>query len=886
MLRDLKVQYKILLFPMIALVFFLLSYAMTRFMAQRNDALTLEIENKHVPTMELNRALEYLLTSIRQALQDAASIGDIEPLKEADDHADSLLEKIAGARDSSSIDPAILTEMQTRFTDYYERARPLTLRLIQGDTTGVAFNTELQQLTDDYNNLDAFIKQSIKAADLAAQGAFTRTRESHRRFMKFSLAGTIVSVLLLLILSFILGRSMTVPLAKVVRGLQHFTPGSSGIDDSLLGRDEIGELARAFNHMAAELRDTTVSKDYIESIIGSMNDALFVISHEGRVNLVNDAALLLLGYNEEELTGRPLEPLLARNEATSAAGLLEQVQKHAITNLEVSLRAKNGQKVLVSLSGSAIWDERKEFRGMIILTRDQREIRELIDNLQTVTKEQAEQNWIKTNVNHIMGLAQGRARPADLADAVIRELTPLIEGGFGLFYLFERQGAEFLLSPQGCYAIGKEQCRKAVFKPGEGQVGQCALEKKAILLGDIPPGYIRIASGLGRALPRVILFQPILFEGEVKGVLEIGSFKEFTPTQRAFLDQLSDQLGVIIDSTERRLQTERLLSETQLLAEALKKRTHETELQSDKLKAANMELARRAVELERTQQELVQKAHQAGMAEIAVSVLHNVGNILNSVITSSEFVRRKLNNSKLRSLVLANELLRQNRNRLGEFMEVDPKGLQLVNHLTKLEKNLTKEREAMHADICRVIDKTQLIRDVIMAQQDYASGGFQSEALCLQDAVEDALKIQEIDIQTRGILVEKHFQPAVPKIMLQRTKLIHILVNIFKNAAEAMIDEKKITIFVNRDEHYAFIKISDTGHGIPKENLEAIFSHGFTTKTEGHGFGLHSCANAMVEMNGQMWAESKGPGTGATFILKFPLASVTEEKLPQVAGRV
>ena len=105
MLRDLKVQYKILLFPMIALVFFLLSYAMTRFMAQRNDALTLEIENKHVPTMELNRALEYFLTSIQQALRDAASIGDTELLKEADDHAESLLKRIAGARENSAIEP-------------------------------------------------------------------------------------------------------------------------------------------------------------------------------------------------------------------------------------------------------------------------------------------------------------------------------------------------------------------------------------------------------------------------------------------------------------------------------------------------------------------------------------------------------------------------------------------------------------------------------------------------------------------------------------------------------------------------------------------------------------------------------------------------------------
>jgi C4-dicarboxylate-specific signal transduction histidine kinase len=164
---------------------------------------------------------------------------------------------------------------------------------------------------------------------------------------------------------------------------------------------------------------------------------------------------------------------------------------------------------------------------------------------------------------------------------------------------------------------------------------------------------------------------------------------------------------------------------------------------------------------------------------------------------------------------------------------------------------------------------------VIAAQQSYATQESLTDTLDLEQIMEDAITIQENSIARHHIRIEKHYQP-VPKLLIQKVKLVHILINLIKNAKDAMMDipdeARVISIRIEKKEPFAYIRISDVGHGIKKGLSEKIFSHGFSTKTDGHGFGLHSSANYMTEMGSKIWAESEGEGKGATFVLQFPLS--------------
>ncbi len=298
----------------------------------------------------------------------------------------------------------------------------------------------------------------------------------------------------------------------------------------------------------------------------------------------------------------------------------------------------------------------------------------------------------------------------------------------------------------------------------------------------------------------------------------------------------------------------------------------------EEIKKLNEELEdrvkRRTQQLEEAQKELVDKAHKAGMADIATGTLHNVGNLLNSVVASSEIAKSILDRSSLKGYMNANNLLRQHIDYMEEFITKNPKGIKLMQYYLKLEAPLVHENSEVDKHMTRLQDKVNAIVEVIAAQQSYAGTSTLTESLNLEDIVEDALTMQAGSVEQYNIDIIKEFKD-VPKIVVQKTKLVHILINLINNAKDAMVDmaatEKKISIAITNDDDYAWIKFSDTGSGIPEEVIESVFAHGFTTKKGGHGFGLHSCANYMTEMGGSMWAESEGSGKGASFIMQFPL---------------
>jgi len=281
------------------------------------------------------------------------------------------------------------------------------------------------------------------------------------------------------------------------------------------------------------------------------------------------------------------------------------------------------------------------------------------------------------------------------------------------------------------------------------------------------------------------------------------------------------------------------------------------------------------------QRKSIEKAHKAGMADIATGALHNIGNILNSIKTSAHLIYKNVENPFIDKLNKANSLLLESVSDWQQFTANKDKVEKLSDYYQRVGEHLEKQRESAKYEINRLNEHIELIANVISAQQNYASAGYISEDLTIERIIEDSLAILSEMFTKYDIRVIKQIE-AVPQMALQKTKLMHTLINIFKNAKDAMLtidNDRLLTINVHQENDFVLIRVTDTGEGISDENLARIFTHGFTTKSTGHGFGLHSTANYIQEMGGQIWAESQGSGHGCTINIRIPIISKAAQDL-------
>ena len=286
------------------------------------------------------------------------------------------------------------------------------------------------------------------------------------------------------------------------------------------------------------------------------------------------------------------------------------------------------------------------------------------------------------------------------------------------------------------------------------------------------------------------------------------------------------------------------------------------------------EIEKIAERLRKAEEELEEKSQNEGMAEIAAGVLHNVANVLSSVNSSNTFIQDTAKYSKVDGLIKANKLLREHIDHIDQFIFEDPRGKKLLNYYLKLEEPLRKEREDIVSQSERLDEKISIINDVITAQQSHAMSGQITSETVLSEIVESTLSLQEDLLADYELDVTTDLKAKTP-VIAQRSKLIHVLVNFIKNAGESMEENhpenKKLTIKTWEDSYKVYLSVTDNGLGIKGENIDKIFSHTYTTKKKGHGFGLHSSANYMKEMGGKIKVSSEGRGKGTTFTLVFPI---------------
>jgi len=282
-------------------------------------------------------------------------------------------------------------------------------------------------------------------------------------------------------------------------------------------------------------------------------------------------------------------------------------------------------------------------------------------------------------------------------------------------------------------------------------------------------------------------------------------------------------------------------------------------------------------ELDAAHKQLMDASRRAGMAEIATNVLHNVGNILNSVTVSAGLVRGALRTSRARGLKQAVQMLDDHAEGIGEFLARDQKGRMLPGYLRDISLALQQEQEEMIAELEQLGRGIEHIRDVVTMQQSYAGRAGVVTSVRINDLVGDAVRINEQKLERDDVTVVRELD-SLPKLRLDRARVLQILVNLIGNASEALRasppEARRITVRAQAaGGDRVRLSVHDEGEGISAVNLTRIFAHGFTTRKHGHGFGLHSCLQAAAEMHGTLTVHSDGPGRGATFTLELPLVS-------------
>jgi PAS domain S-box-containing protein len=279
------------------------------------------------------------------------------------------------------------------------------------------------------------------------------------------------------------------------------------------------------------------------------------------------------------------------------------------------------------------------------------------------------------------------------------------------------------------------------------------------------------------------------------------------------------------------------------------------------------------VKLVETHEQLLVASRQAGMAEVATGVLHNVGNVLNSVGVSATLVANLVRHTKAANIAKLAELFDEHQADPAGFLATDPRGQTIPAYLNSLAESLAAEQTTELAELAHLRKNIEHIKDIVSMQQAYARTSGVIESVSVPDLPEDALRVNASSLTRHKVDIIRDYQ-ARPMLTTDKPKVMQILINLIRNAQNACDEsgrtDKQITVRTTSDDRAVKIAIIDNGVGIPAKNLTLIFNHGFTTRKDGHGFALHSGALAAKQLGGSLSVQSDGPGLGATFTLELP----------------
>jgi HAMP domain-containing protein/signal transduction histidine kinase/DNA-binding response OmpR family regulator len=514
-----------------------------------------------------------------------------------------------------------------------------------------------------------------------------------------------------------------------------------------------------------------------------------------------------------------------------------------------------------------------EALGEVAILKDN--INEMIRNLKDTTLKNSEQDWLKTNLAKFSRMLQGQKDLLTVGRLILSELAPVVSAQHAVFYILDASKEPPQLSLLASYAYKDESAVGSQLGLGEGLIGQCALEKQKILLSNVPPNYVRISSGLGDAAPQNIIVLPVIFEGQVKGVIELASFERFNPTHQAFLDQLTESIGIVLNTIVANMRTEDLLKQSQSLAQELGSRQDELQQTNQELQEKarllahqNQEVERKNQEVEQARQALEEKAKQLALtskykSEFLANMSHELRTPLNSLlILSDQLSKNPDGNLSVKQTEFA-KTIHSSGNDL----------LMLINDildLSKIESGTVEVDvgELRLADLQSFVDRT-----------------FRHVA------------------ESKGVEFVIEMSTALPKAIYTDVKrLQQVIKNLLSNAFK-FTQEGRVSLAVerasagwnpenedlNRAGAVISISVSDTGIGIPADKQQIIFeafqqADGSTSrKYGGTGLGLAISREISRLLGGEIRLASS-PGKGSVFWLYIPQNHVPQKTVRRPAA--
>ncbi len=523
-------------------------------------------------------------------------------------------------------------------------------------------------------------------------------------------------------------------------------------------------------------------------------------------------------------------------------------------------------------------------------------INEMIRNLAETTHRNAEQDWLNSNLARFTGMMQGRRNLETVSRMIMSELTPLVGAHHGAFFLAEGEDDELELKLISSYAYKQRKSVSNRFKLGEGLVGQAALEKTAILLTEAPQDYIRIASALGEGSPHTILVLPALFEGQTMAVIELASFQPFSETHQAFLEQLMESLGIVINVIQQNMRTEELLTQSQQLTEELQERSEELQSQQEELKRSNTELEMQAASL-KTSEELLQQQQEE--LQQTNEELEEKAMLLEEQNTRIEIKNREIEEAraaledKAEQLALSSKYKSEFLANMSHELRTPLNSMLILARLfvENPEQNLTaKQIEFARTIYTAGSDLLNLISDILdLSKVEAGKMDVQVADVALADVGDYVDKTFRPVAQEKGLDFKLDLDENVPAtIATDEQRLQQVLKNLVSNACK-FTDEGTVALRISpalegtpfqsqalRDESTVIeFAVVDSGVGIPADKLKLIFeafqqADGTTSRRYGGtGLGLSISREIARLLGGEIHVDS-GPGIGSTFTLYLP----------------
>ncbi|MBZ9860155.1 HAMP domain-containing protein [Mesorhizobium sp. CA12] len=505
-----------------------------------------------------------------------------------------------------------------------------------------------------------------------------------------------------------------------------------------------------------------------------------------------------------------------------------------------------------------------EASGEVAALKDN--INEMIRNLKDQTLKNAEQDWLKTNLARFSRMLQGERDLATVSRLIMSELAPLVNAQYGVFYVTNRDEEESYLELAASYGAESKAAIKQRLDLREGLVGQSAADKRAIMLDNVPPDFLRVTSGLGSASPANVIILPALFEDEVKAVIELASFSEFRDTHQSFLNQLMESVGIVLNTIAATMRTEGLLKQSQLLTSELQARQTELTKKQEELHATNEELQEKAQLLENEKKQVENKNLEIEMARRALE----------------EKAEQLALTSKYKSEFLAN---------MSHELRTPLNSLLILSNLlaTNQQGNLNEKQ----VEFARTInsagtDLLSLINDIL----DLSKIESGTVSIDINDMPVAHLR-QHMERTFRQLAADKglgftiNVDPALPEtVRTDEKRLQQIVLNLLSNAFK-FTSEGKVSLSFRMEKagrrngaklprKALAIAVTDTGIGIPEDKQKLIFeafqqADGTTSrKYGGTGLGLSISREIARLLGGELRVESI-PGKGSTFTLVIPI---------------